>query len=483
MWIILACCIKDAAKDSVGMTRESSRTHSSHKESWWFGEEVQSKIAAKQARFRELLLCREGNQKDRAMAKERGIKLIGYTMKLWERVIERRLRSETMVSENQFGFMSGRSITEDMYEGAKTRVRSSVGNTKLFFVEVGLHQRSAISPYLFALILDELPQGIQKNIPWSMVFADDIVLVTESANGLSMRLESWRKALEDSGLRILQPNESFRYLGSVIHRSGKINDDVTHRIRTGWVRWRAASGVLCDKRVPLKLKGNFYRVAIRPTMLYGSECWPITKAHANMVEVAELRMLRWTCGKTMLDMIRNRVFRAEIEVESIIHKMREERLRWFGHVKRRPQTAPVRRVEALLVDGLRRKSRPKLRWEDRLKLDMKELLLSEDMTSDMNAWRDRITHFHLPEVFLEAVYLLSKLPESRGRICLHSTYVIPCSGGIGDEQKNQRTGSEPRLRLEPRRTEPEPEPPVPVPRNTWCGGMVKSHALGAMAEL
>ncbi|GKD81028.1 ataxia telangiectasia mutated family protein [Tanacetum coccineum] len=309
-----------------------------------------------------------------------------------------------------------------MYDGAKTRIRSSVGNTEFFPVEVGLHQGSAISPYLFALILDELSRGIQENIPWSMVFADDIVLVAESADGLNLRLESWRKALEDNGLRIsrekteylrcdfgryeavhgeegiirigdkiLQPKESFRYLGSVIHRSGRIDDDVTHRIRTGWTRWRAASGVLCDKRVPLKLKGKFYRVAIRPAMLYGSECWPITKAQANRVEVAELRMLRWTCGKTMLDMIPNGVFRAELEVESIIHKMREGRLRWFGHVKRRPHTAPVRRVEALLVDGLRRRGRPKLRWEDRLKQDMKELLLSEDMTSDRSAWRDRIS--------------------------------------------------------------------------------------------
>ncbi|GJU52684.1 hypothetical protein Tco_1226398 [Tanacetum coccineum] len=71
--------------------------------------------------------------------------------------------------------------------------------------------------------------------------------------------------------------------------------------------------------------------------------------------------------------------------------MREGMLRWFGHVKRRLQTTSVRRVEALLVDGLRRKGRPKLRWEDRLKQDMKELLLSEDMTSDMSAWRDRIS--------------------------------------------------------------------------------------------
>ncbi|GJZ79728.1 hypothetical protein Tco_0644565 [Tanacetum coccineum] len=92
----------------------------------------------------------------------------------------------------------------------------------------------------------------------------------------------------------------------------------------------------------------------------------------------------------MLDMIPNEVYRAELKVETIINRMREGQLRWFGHVRRRPQSAPVRRVEALVVDGLRRRGRPKLRWEDRVKLDMKEILLSEDMTSDRNEWRAKI---------------------------------------------------------------------------------------------
>nr|GEW25876.1 glyoxalase I, glyoxalase/bleomycin resistance protein/dihydroxybiphenyl dioxygenase [Tanacetum cinerariifolium] len=78
----------------------------------------------------------------------------------------------------------------DMYDGVETHVRSIVGITEFFILEVGLYQASAISPYLFVLILDELLRGIQENIPWSMVFADDIVLVSESADGLNMRLES-----------------------------------------------------------------------------------------------------------------------------------------------------------------------------------------------------------------------------------------------------------------------------------------------------
>nr|GEX71444.1 retrotransposon protein, putative, Ty1-copia subclass [Tanacetum cinerariifolium] len=74
-------------------------------------------------------------------------------------------------------------VIKDMYNGAKTFVRTSIENTEFFPVEVGLHQGSAISPYLLALILDELLRGINKDIPWCLIFADDIVLVSESMKG------------------------------------------------------------------------------------------------------------------------------------------------------------------------------------------------------------------------------------------------------------------------------------------------------------
>nr|GEU48092.1 ubiquitin-protein ligase E3 C [Tanacetum cinerariifolium] len=115
-----------------------------------------------------------------------------------------------------------------MYEGVKTRVWTTAGNTEYFPMNLSLHQGSSISPYVFTLILDELSRGIQENIPWCMIFADDIVLIAEST---------------------------------------------------------------------------------------------------ERVEVAELRMLRWTCGKTMVDMISNEVFRAALDVDSIIDKIREGRLR------------------------------------------------------------------------------------------------------------------------------------------------------------
>ncbi|GKC88562.1 hypothetical protein Tco_1149211 [Tanacetum coccineum] len=73
---------------------------------------------------------------------------------------------------------------------------------------------------------------------------------------------------------------------------------------------------------------------------------------------------------------------------------------------------PVRRVEPLTVNGARRRGRPKLRWEDRLKTDLKELLLSEDMTSDRSEWRTRIRCFFacLPASLLLCRYVPLSMP-------------------------------------------------------------------------
>ena len=66
--------------------------------------------------------------------------------------------------------------------------------------------------------------------------------------------------------------DTFRYLGSMQQRYGDIDANVSHTIKARWTKWQQASGILCDKRVPQKLKDKFYRPAIRPAMLYGAKC-------------------------------------------------------------------------------------------------------------------------------------------------------------------------------------------------------------------
>jgi hypothetical protein len=86
---------------------------------------------------------------------------------------------------------------------------------------------------------------------------------------------------------------------------GDNDEDMTHRIKARWIKWCQAFGILCDKRVPQKLKGKFDETTIRPAMLYGAECWPTKRWHVQRLGVVNMHMLRWMCGHTRKDRVRN----------------------------------------------------------------------------------------------------------------------------------------------------------------------------------
>jgi hypothetical protein len=67
--------------------------------------------------------------------------------------------------------------------------------SRLTPINIGLHQGLALSPYLFALVIDEVTRDIQGDIPWCMLFVDDVVLVDESREGVNRKLELWRQTL------------------------------------------------------------------------------------------------------------------------------------------------------------------------------------------------------------------------------------------------------------------------------------------------
>ncbi|KAK3570243.1 hypothetical protein QTP86_017136 [Hemibagrus guttatus] len=92
-------------------------------------------------------------------------------------------------------------VVQDMYERSRTVVRCAVGQTEEFNVEVGLHQGSALSPFLFAIVMDQLSEEVRQESPWTMMFADDIVICSESREQVEENLERWRFALERRGMK------------------------------------------------------------------------------------------------------------------------------------------------------------------------------------------------------------------------------------------------------------------------------------------
>ncbi|XP_071704172.1 uncharacterized protein [Rutidosis leptorrhynchoides] len=71
MWNYLASTIREVAKEALGVVVGTSRGRRSDRESWWLSDEVQSKVALKQLRFRELINWREGTSVDRTRVEER----------------------------------------------------------------------------------------------------------------------------------------------------------------------------------------------------------------------------------------------------------------------------------------------------------------------------------------------------------------------------------------------------------------------------
>ncbi|KAK3519647.1 hypothetical protein QTP86_002962, partial [Hemibagrus guttatus] len=337
-------------------------------------------------------------------------------MKVWERVVEARLRKVVEICEQQYGFMPRKSTTDaifalrilmekyrdgqrelhcvfvdlekaydrvpreelwycmrksgvaekyvrvvqDMYERSRTVVRCAVGQTEEFNVEVGLHQGSALSPFLFAIVMDQLSEEVRQESPWTMMFADDIVICSESREQVEENLEMWRFALERRGMKVshskteymcvneregsgtvrLQGEEvkkvqEFKYLGSTVQSNGECGKEVKKRVQAGWNGWRKVSGVLCDQKISARIKGKVYRTVVRPAMLYGLETVSLRKRQESELEVAELKMLRFSLGVTRLDRIRNEYIRGTAHVGRLGDKVREARLRWFGHVQRR----------------------------------------------------------------------------------------------------------------------------------------------------
>ncbi|KAK3530562.1 hypothetical protein QTP86_027920 [Hemibagrus guttatus] len=412
-WETTAEVIRETGRKVLGV---SSGRRKEDKETWWWNEEVQDSIQrkrlakkkwdmdrteenrqeykelqrrvkrevskAKQKAYDELYtrldirdgekdLYRLARQRDRDGKDVQQVRVIkdrdGRVLTNLEKAYDRVPREELWYCMRKSGVAEKYvRVVQDMYERSRTVVRCAVGQTEEFKVEVGLHQGSALSPFLFAIVMDQLSDEVRQESPWTMMFADDIVICSESREQVEVNLERWRFALERRGMKVscskteymcvneregsgtvrLQGEEvkkvqEFKYLGSTVQSNGDCGKEVKKRVQAGWNGWRKVSGVLCERKISVRIKGKVYRTVVRPAMLYGLETVSLRKRQESELEVAELKMLRFSLGVTRLDRIRNEYIRGTAHVGRLGDKVREARLRWFGHVQRRENTCKV----------------------------------------------------------------------------------------------------------------------------------------------
>ncbi|KAK3507843.1 hypothetical protein QTP70_001395 [Hemibagrus guttatus] len=288
---------------------------------------------------------------------------VEFLASLFNRVLENLEKAYDRVPREELWYCMRKSgvaekyvrVVQDMYERSRTVVRCAVGQTEEFNVEVGLHQGSALSPFLFAIVMDQLSKEVRQESPWTMMFADDIVICSESREQVEENLERWRFALERRGMKVsrskteymcvneregsgtvrLQGEEvkkvqEFKYLGSTVQSNGECGKEVKKRVQAGWNGWRKVSGVLCDQKISARIKGKVYRTVVRAAMLYGLETVSLRKRQESELEVAELKMLSKRNGVGVVlkeEFVRNvlevkrvsdRVMSLKLEIEGVM---------------------------------------------------------------------------------------------------------------------------------------------------------------------
>ena len=213
-----------------------------------------------------------------------------------------------------------------------------------------------------------------------MQFADDIVICKETRETeyLCINGGNDKETVKMEDAKVPRVKE-FKYLGSMVQESGSCEREIKKRVQAGWNGWRKVSGVICDRRLPARVKGKVYSSVVSPAMVYGLETVAVTKKQMKEMEVGEIKMLRFAMEVTKKDKIRNEYIRGTVKVERLGMKMREGRLRWYGHVMRRDQEYVGRKMIEMELPGKRKRGRPKRRFLDVVKEDMGKLVRGRRM--------------------------------------------------------------------------------------------------------
>jgi hypothetical protein len=99
-------------------------------------------------------------------------------------------------------------------------------------------------------------------------------------------------------------------------------------------------------------------------------------------------MLRWICGNTRRDQVRNDDIHERLGVTSVEEKLVQHRLRWFGHIQQRPAEAPICSEVIRRSDNEKRgRVRPNLTWKEFVKRDLKNWCITKELALNMREWK------------------------------------------------------------------------------------------------
>ena len=161
------------------------------------------------------------------------------------------------------------------------------------------------------------------------------------------------------------------------------------KIRIQFFFARVFSSTLQSKNLKIKI----YRTTILPVVLYGCETWSLTLREERRLRVFENRVLRRIFGPKR-DTVTGEWRKSHNEElnnlyssANIVWVIKSRRMRWAGHVARKREGRGVYRV----LVGRRPLGRPRRRWEDNIRMDLREVGCGcvdwMELAQDRDRWR------------------------------------------------------------------------------------------------
>ena len=98
-------------------------------------------------------------------------------------------------------------------------------------------------------------------------------------------------------------------MGSTVQHNEECGREVKERVQAGWTGWRKGSGVILNRRVPVRLKRKVYKRVVSPAVLYSLKAGALTKRQKAELELAALKILRFSLGVTRMGSFRKEYIR------------------------------------------------------------------------------------------------------------------------------------------------------------------------------
>jgi hypothetical protein len=257
-----------------------------------------------------------------------------------------------------------------------------------------------------------------------LVYADGTYLLGDSINTTKENTESNLEASRDIGLEIntektkymimsrhqdseqnqniRTANESsenvakFKYLGTTLTNQNDIHDEIKIRLNSGNACYHSVQSLLSSRLISKNLQIKIYKTVILPVVLYVCKTWSLTLGEDHRLTGFENRVLRRIFGPKRKEdgswrILHNDELHSLYSSPNIVRVIKARRLRWAGHVASMGEGRGVYRVLVGRPEGKRPLGRPKRRWEDNIKLDLREIRIvgasSIRLAQDRVQWR------------------------------------------------------------------------------------------------